>query len=265
MGLFTIPVCFLIFRKRPENVLPWGIKSWEELEEQESSTSAGKYGFPATRSFRTLVFWLILIGIVVISFHGSFTQNEPGAAAQWLTAANSPDAANAAMIGAFMMSCGAIGNLLSKLGVGFIIDKWGAGIANGLLVFLCALGMGIWVFLPSLPIIFYIGAFFLGMCSPVMTVGVPMLLRQVFGDRTYPQVQSYISAVTTFVGGLSSPLLAAILVSSGGLYNSIYIFGFALWIFGAIIFVITNRYRGKLVWVDEDGNALPKQGETKAA
>jgi MFS family permease len=264
LGIFTIPFCFFVFRRRPEDTLPWGVKSWEELREQEAADVA-KYGYPAKKAIIAVAFWLIVLADMGICFHGTFTQNQPGAAGQWLAAVGSPEAANAAMIGAFMISCGAVGNLIGKFSIGFIMDKWGAGIASAVFVGCSGLGMCLWLFLPTSPIVLYAGALLLGMASPVMTVGIPMCIRQCFGDRTYPQVYSYLVTVQMIVSGFSSPLIAQILVSNGGQYTIIYQIGAVMYFAMLIIFAVANRFRGKYQWYDVEGNAMPKTAKELSA
>jgi MFS family permease len=267
LAVFTLPTTLFLFRKRPENVLPWGVKSWDELRQQEADDVA-KYGYPAKKVFFTVAFWILLACIMIATFHGGFTQNQPGAAAQWLAQVGHPDSVNGAMIGAFMISCGAGGNLISKLLSGFIIDKWGPGIASASFIAASALGMLIFVFVPTSPMTLYVGAFLLGCASPVMTVGMPMCVRMIFGDRTFPQIQSYVGFIQMMVGGVAVVGVAIILTNFGGQYISIYIFGAIIYAVGIILFIIANRFVGKYTWFDVNGKPMPqveKKNDDKAA
>jgi hypothetical protein len=256
--VFAFPTALFIIKKRPENVLPWGVSSWEELRQQEADDVA-KYGYPAKKVFLTVAMWLLFICIGIATFHGGFTQNMPGAAGQWLTQAGDPDgAAKGAMMGAFMISCGAGGNMISKLLSGFIIDNWGPGIASASFMFASALGMAIFIFVPTTPLSLYAGAFLLGCASPIMTVGMPMCVRMIFGDRTFPQIQSYIGVIQMLIGGFSTVGVAMIITGFGGQYIAVYAFGAIIYCIGTVIFVIANRFVGKYTWYDEDGNPMPQ-------
>ncbi|MDR1185263.1 MAG: MFS transporter [Coriobacteriales bacterium] len=259
--VFTFPTTIFLFKKRPEHILPWGVKTWEELRQQEADDVA-KYGYPAKKVFFTMAMWLLLAAIAVATFHGGFTQNMPGAASQWLTQAGDPDGAvRGAMVGALMISCGAGGNLISKLLSGFIIDKWGPGIASASFVFASMLGMLVFIFVPTSDVSLYAGAFLLGCASPVMTVGMPMCVRMIFGDRTFPQIQSYVGVIQMLVGGVATVGVALILTNFGGEYVSIYIFGTIIYFIGTIIFIFANRFVGKYPWYDINGKLMPKVGE----
>ncbi|MDR1183672.1 MAG: MFS transporter, partial [Coriobacteriales bacterium] len=69
MGVFTIIPCAFIFRKRDEDVLPWGAKSWTEMENAEG-THAAKYGFPTKKILITFPFWLLMLCQVTETLHG---------------------------------------------------------------------------------------------------------------------------------------------------------------------------------------------------
>jgi MFS family permease len=264
LAIFTIPFCIFVFRRRPDDVLPFGVKSLEELRVQESADVA-KYGYPQKKAILAVAFWLIVLADLGVCFHATWTQNQPGAAAFWLTEVGSVEAANAAMIGAFMISMGALGNLIGKFTVGFIMDKWGAGIAGALFVGVSAIGMCIWLLLPITPIVLYAGALCLGMASPVMTVCIPMCIRQCFGDRTYPPIYSYLVTLQMIMSGFSSPLIAQVLVNSGGNYDVIYQIGIVIYFTMVVIFVIANRFRGKYPWYDVDGNKMPEVAQAAKA
>jgi MFS family permease len=146
-----------------------------------------------------------------------------------------------------------------KLVIGFIIDKFGAGLAAALFALLTCLGMITWLVFPTTPLILYVGACLVGFASPIMTVGMPMTIRQTFGDRTYPRIYSYVVTMQMVVGGIASPLIAIILGAFGGQYSAVYIFGGCVTGSMVILFTIINTFRGKYPQVDEDGNPMPSQ------
>jgi MFS family permease len=262
MGIFTIIPCALIFRKRDEDVLPWGVKSWEELEES-SGGDASNYGLANNKIFSSIPFWLMLICMITLTIHGGLGNNTVGATGYWLGLVGSPEAANFAMIGALMMSVGAIAETVSKIVAGVIIDKWGPAICCAIFMLVPVLGMLIWVFVPASLASLYIGAILFGMIPATIIVAMPMLGLKIFGERTFPVTSSYISAVNTFLSGIMSPVVAWMIVV--GNYSTPFLVACGLWTFAAIIFIITGRYVGKLPWVDAEGNPMPGQEVVTAA
>jgi MFS family permease len=254
MGFFTIIPCAIIFRKRDDDVLPWGVKSWEELEETEGANAA-KYGFPAKRILLTIPFWLILLCQITETLHGGLANNMIGATGYWLGLVGSPEAANFAMIGALMMSVGSISEAISKIAIGAIIDKWGPGIGCSIFIAIPVIGMLIWTLIPASLVTMYLGAILFGCLPATIVVGMPLLIRMVFGERTYPVAQSYVAAVNTFLSGLAAPFIAWIIVT--GSYSTAYLFACGVFAIPIVAYLFIGRYVGKLPWVDVDGNPMP--------
>jgi MFS family permease len=262
MGIFTIIPCAFIFRKRDDDVLPWGVKSWDELESGTEGAHAAKYGFPVKKIFICFPFWLIIICQVTLTIHGALSNNAVGGAGYWLTLSGSPDAVNYAMIGALMMSVASVSDALAKLAAGAIIDKWGPGVGCSVFMVVPIAGMLVWCLIPASVVTLYVGAALFGCVTATIVVGKPLILRAMFGERSYPIVQSYTAAVNTFLSGIMSPFIAWVILVSN--YSTGFLVGCAIWLVAAVLFFIAGRYVGKLEWVDVDGNPMPK-GEVAAA
>jgi MFS family permease len=264
MGVFTMIPCALIFRKRDEDVLPWGVKSWEELQQIEGTTTASRYGFPVKKIFICIPFWIIIFCQVTLTIHGALGNNTVGATGYWLGLVGSPEAANFAMIGALMMSVASVSDALAKLVAGFIIDKWGPGVGCAVFLVIPIAGMLLWVLVPASLATLYIGSALFGCVTATIVVAKPLLLRAMFGERSYPIVQSYTAAVNTFLSGVASIVVPWIILTAN--YSVAYIFGAIVWALGAVLFFVAGRFVNKLKeqWVDVDGNPMPKQEVAKA-
>jgi MFS family permease len=255
IAVFTLIPTIFIFRKRDEDVLPWGVKSWEDLREQEGGGEAAKYGFPAKKVLLTIPFWLILIIQICFTPHGSLMQNGIGATGYMLEVAGDPQAANFAMLGALMMSVGSWVECVAKILIGVLIDKFGPGIASATFCIIAVIGQLLILFIPTTVALLFIGGALFGTVNSVIVVGIPMLIRQVFGEKTYPVVQGYIAAINTFLAGAWSPLVGALIISFT--YRSIYWFGAIATAVPLILFLIVGRFIGKLQFEDDEGNPMP--------
>jgi MFS family permease len=262
MGVFTIIPCAFIFRKRDEDVLPWGAKSWAEMEDTEGAHAA-KYGFPTKKILITFPFWLLMLCQITETLHGGLASNVVGATGYWLGLSNSPDAANFAMIGALMMSVAAISEAVAKLAIGAVIDKWGPGIGCSIFMAIPVIGILLWVFVPASLATLYIGAALFGCITATIVVGMPLILRMTFGERTYPVVQSYMSAVNTFLSGLMAPVIAWVILSTS--YSTAFLLACGVFVIPIVAYIFAGRYVGKLPWVDVDGNPMPVAGEKERA
>jgi MFS family permease len=249
-----IPAIFL-FRKRDDDVLPWGVKSWDELREQEGGDIT-KFGFPPGKIFKSVVFYLFVLCTLCFTLHGSMAQNLVGATTEWLSY---DPAINGAMVGAFGMSVAAVGEACWKILSGIVIDKIGPAWNNAIFTGVAVIGLLIWVFGPKTIPTIYIGGAFFGAATVPIILGGPMLMSAIFGPRTFPIVQGYNAAVNTFFSGLMSPVFAMLILNLG--YTGALGIGAVVWIIPIVsACLIAVFFLGKMPWFDEDGNPLPKAG-----
>lgn len=249
-----IPAIF-IFRKRDTDVLPWGVKSWAEMEAQEDK-SADKYGYPPKRIFKCLAFYFVVFSTICFTLHGSMAQNGVGAVTYWLQ-----DPVRGPMIAALGMSIGTIGEACWKILSGIVIDKVGPALNNAIFTGIAVFGMLLQVLGPKIVPVIYTGGVFFSAATVPIILGGPILMSQLFGPRTFPIVQGYISAVNTFLSGLTSPLMAMMILGVG--YTTAFGIGAVIWIIPIILaLVIAFKFLGKLRWEDEEGNQMPGQLET---
>jgi MFS family permease len=258
LGIATI-IATIIFRKRDEDVLPWGVKSWEELRKQEGSGAAFKFGFPAKKILICVPFWILLICQVLNTPLGSVMQNGVGATGYFLGLVGDPNAANFAMIGALMMSVASVVEAVAKIIMGILIDRFGPGVAGSIFAIISGIGCLGFVVFPTSVVSLFIAASLFGTVNSVIVVALPLLIRQTFGEKTYPVAQGYIAAVNTFLAGTWSPIIGMMVVTYT--YSSIYYFGAAFIVVMAVFLFIAQRFVGKLQFVDDDGNPMPKEGE----
>jgi MFS family permease len=254
-----IPTIF-IFRKRDEDVLPWGVKSWDELQAQEGG-DASKYGYPPKKIFKSVAFYLVVCSTICFTIHGSMAQNGVGAPTYWLSY---DPTINGPMIAAIGMSIGTVGEACWKVLSGFVIDKFGPAINNAIFTGIAVFGMFVMVLGPKIVPVIYAGGIFFSAATVPIILGGPMLMSALFGPRTFPIVQGYISAVNTFLSGLTSPLMAMLILGVG--YTTAFGIGASIWLIPIVIaLVIAFKFLGKMQWEDEDGNPMPKATEADKA
>jgi MFS family permease len=265
MGVFTIIPCALIFRKRDEDVLPWGVKAWEDLERDAEGASGAKYGFPVKKILLSIPFWIILLCQVTETLHGALANNVVGGSGYWLTLSGSPSAANFAMIGALMMSVSSITEALSKVAIGAIIDKWGPGIGCSIFIAIPIFGILVWTLVPASQVSLFIGAALFGCLTATIVVGMPLLIRAAFGERTYPVAQSYVAAVNTFLSGAMAPIFAGVILATS--YSTAYLIAAGIFVIPVVAYMFVGRFIPKMQeqWVDVDGNPAPKREEAAVA
>ncbi len=101
-----------------------------------------------------------------------------------------------AAFGALMISAAMAANIISKFGMGVLIDRIGAVPAAQLFFLVHALGCFVLALHPSGRAALMAGAFLFGTVYAFTTVGLPAVIRQVYGGAQYGRAFAAISLLT---------------------------------------------------------------------
>lgn len=225
-GVLILIPAFFFFRTRPEDV---GLKPFGIEKEIAAGEAPKKTGVNGKFALATISFWAILVAAGLISLGGGYKSLMP-------TAVQSVGGPELAMLGATMVSAGAVGNILGKILLGFLADK--IGIRNGIIILaiLNAIGFAcIFLFLGDNTIPMLIGGFGVGVADAQMSVGLPLLTRECFGDRCYGEIYSYMNMPIAVLGGLGATFVAVVANVTGSFTNA-YACGI---VFAAVIVLLT--------------------------
>lgn len=184
-----LPGIIFIIRLHPshKNLLPYG-----DSGEAANISQSGRLPTITTKNLVTTVFVTACMFTVFTSFVTGMGSHFPGYAEEYQfgTAA-----------GALMLTAGMVGNIVFKLLLGVFSDIMGAVKTCALWMAICAAALGLLSFISVSDILVpIILAFLFGSCYAVAAVGVPLVIKQVFGIRNYPVVFSYAS-IFSFAGG----------------------------------------------------------------
>ena len=99
-------------------------------------------------------------------------------------------------IGAMLVSCGMVGNIGSKFGIGALNDR--IGTPKTLLLSLLAMGLGFGgMIVGAANFLLYPSAVLAGLCMPLCSMCVPMLARHLYAPEVYGRVYPKITMVLT--------------------------------------------------------------------
>ncbi len=180
--LLTLPGVLFVIRERPEDkgLLPYGASrgiapaSGRHAGGEKSRLSFGSATFLVTVAFSVLVYAISGFNAQVSGFATSIGLSPA--------------------VGALMVSASMIGNVVFKLLIGVLSDAFGAPKACGVMMLLNVIGMSVFAFLPvGGDAVAMASAFLYGSIYSVSAVGIPLVVRYVYGPRMQSVAYSYIS------------------------------------------------------------------------
>ncbi len=246
MAVLLLPFTMFVIKRDPSDkgLKPFGFK--EDAEDVEESIA--EVGMPAKKALKTAAFWIMFFGVALTALGMGYNNNQTGIATEFL--AGTSDAGNAAMIGASMVSAAALGNLLSKLGFGFMADRFKLNITFVVFQVVWLLAFALWYFAGTSVAVLIAGGFCLGFCNAPSRVGWPLAVRKLFGNVDYAKLWSYVAVASSIVGGISTSAIAFIYDSTGS-YHGAIIVGMVVVVLIAILAVLALTFVGKYKWEEK--------------
>lgn len=207
--ILTLPALLYPWTVKPQNqnLLPYG---YHQKMQNQSATTAKKMNFMSYAFFCMCLLTVLHTSITGISQHLS-------AMATSIQLSSS--------IGAMMMSLAMLGNISTKLLIGFLSDWLNPLKASLIMIFvnivsLCLLWNSM---ITGQLILLFISSFAFGSIYAVGAVGIPLLTRYFFGFKNYSQAYSIIGFLTN-VGSSSSLALIGYTYDFTGGYQLVIIF-----------------------------------------
>ena len=200
--LMLVPVSVFLLRLRPADagLLPYG----QEGAPETAAAGAPAEGVPAQAAKRSVYFWMIVFGTLLITAAGSFNAHLSPMGISY---------GYGARIGALLVSCSMAGNVLSKNLLGILYDHLGLRRALIFGVGASALGCAL-LLIDSVPVR-VIGAFLFGSAMGTNNVATPLVIKDVFGLRDYGELLSYNTLFMTFGNSLAL-LFGGVMVDAFG-------------------------------------------------
>jgi MFS family permease len=268
MAVLVLPWTILVFRYRPADMglLPYGAEEGDvaalpaETEkaadskddkqskgglfkkggkDKEAELRASLPGVPVRAAVMSVPFICIFILSGCEEYFGGITNQIPAFA-------NSIGESLA--FGATLLSVISMGNIVIKIGVGYLVDKIGVIKTVYVQMTICLIACLVFA-TTTYQWGLYIAAFFLGVQNSVVTVSEPLLVRYFFGERSYAQVYSYIRVAAGLLGSVGIPIVAFIYDVTSA-YTLAFIIGAGLSVFLAGLTFIGERTKHRLKWED---------------
>ncbi|MGN0479845.1 MAG: MFS transporter [Hominenteromicrobium sp.] len=178
--VLTLPGILFIIREHPEEkgLLPYGA-SCSMAQPAGQKTEKLRVSFGSAAFLVAAAFSVLAYAVSGFNAHVSGFATSIGLSAS---------------VGALMVSASMIGNVLFKLLIGVLSDAFGAPKACGVMMLMNIIGMTVFCFLPvGGSVVPMISAFLFGGIYAVAAVGIPLVVRYVYGPRLHSVAYSYIS------------------------------------------------------------------------
>ena len=145
-----------------------------------------------------------------------------------------------------MISVAAVGNICGKVAFGFMSNR--AGLKATFVVFVLAflVGFGLWVFAPASAALL-VGAFLFGSHNALISVGYPLIVRSLYGNKDYSKIFSNLMTVNGLMGGISGTIISFVYQALGS-YQAALIAAMVMVIVIGAVLLVSCSFIGKIKW-----------------
>ncbi len=245
-SLVVILPCSLIMRKKPTDMglAPYG---YEDVLGKGESLPTMR-GASVKVAVASLAFWCLFLFAGIASFiHGGIGQHTPG----YIVSIGFTTS-----FSALVVSAASIGSVFDKLVMGWLNDK--IGVRRTTVIELVCIMMGIvgFVVLRN-PAALIVSTVLFGVQDSLMSVSLPLLIRDIFGSRNYTQIHAWIRTGVGLFGSVSGIAVGAVYDQTGS-FAPAFLALASTCVVAVVAIALAYRSRKKIGWTTEDGVPCPK-------
>lgn len=230
-SLLVFPFSLLVIRLTPKDkgLLPYGASG----EDIEASTPKGVPNAEGLRP-RTLPIIVYSLSMGCVGLGLGFYQHAPS----YAVSIGLP-----ATVGAMLASVIMFGNIVGKLSVGRLLDRFGSRRMGILPVILSFVGIvGIILAGQKNTAMLFISTFFFGAVFCYTAVVTPFSLREMYGTTFFPSVFPIVSMIHTLLGSFGFMIQGYIFDNYGSYIPALY-FSLVMYAIGIILFIVVQRMK----------------------
>jgi MFS family permease len=190
-AILVLPFTLFIIRFKPADLgcMPYGYE--ESQKNTNINDSYNNEGVPSKKALKSMSFYLLLLSLGSFELLNGFSQLLP-------SYANSIQFA--AAIGATMVSFAMIGNIVGKLVMGALSDKFGIEVVTIISISVFGLSLLLLIFGSGNVILALMGACLVGVQQAVSFVSSPILVRKAFGSKDFSSIYSIFASGKMLIG-----------------------------------------------------------------
>lgn len=246
VSLAVILPCSLLMRKKPTDlgIAPYG---YAETARGESGAPPVMRGVAVKVAIVSVAFWCLFVFAGIASFiHGGIEQHMPGYI---------QSIGFTASFAAVIVSAESAGSVIDKLVMGWLNDKIGVRRTTIIELVLIVIGIAGFIYFRN-PVFLILSTVLFGIQDSLMSVSLPLLIRDIFGSKNYTQIHAWIRTGVGLFGSFSGVLVGAVYDSTGTFVPAFAgLMGTCVVAMGCV--VLAYRKRGKLVWEEDEADGLP--------
>ena len=159
----------------------------------------------------------------------------------------------AGMLGAAMISAAAAGNVVGKVLFGWVQDRIGLKATFIIFVAVFFAAFAAWAFVPVAAVLL-VGAFMLGTHNAIISVGYPLLVRNLYGNKDYAKIYSNLMTMNGLMGGFSGTIISFAYQTLGS-YQAAFVAAMAMVVVLGVLIVAACSYIGKIPWPAVDAES----------
>ena len=242
-AFIVILPCCLLFRYRPSDI---GCKPYGGDGLDEELTDRQKSGVRTRAAVASVSFWCLFAFAGIASFnHGGVEQHIPGYMVQ---------IGLGTAFGATVVSAQSAGSVADKFIMGWLNDKIGVQRTTIVELIVIMLGLAGFIFARE-PILLVASAVAFGVQDSLMSVSLPLLIREIFGNKYYTQIHGLIRAGVGTLGTFSGVFVGWV-YDTTGTFEPAFAILIALFAVDIVCVLAAYIFGKKLVWERPEGPAL---------
>ncbi len=243
MAVLVLPWTLFVFKLHPEDV-GWKPYGWTEEDERADQVRLGQHreqsGVPLNKALKTVPFVCMFLFAGLIAYFAGFNSHLPGFA---------QSVGFSALVGSSLLTAVMVGNVVEKFIVGWLNDRIGVQFTVNIQLAMVMLGFLGFILAGDNLVMLYVSAFLFGAQNSLVSVSTPLLVRQIFGERDFPQIFTYTRIGTGIIGCLG-PVTVAGIYDMTGSFTPAFAVGIAITVMSFITVHLAYRFKGKLHWVE---------------
>lgn len=248
IAILVLPWTLFVFKLHPEDI---GLKPYgwtEEIEREDREAGCGNAaaaGVPLKRAIKSVPFACVFLFAGLIAYFGGFNPQLPGYAQ---SLGFDP------IIASSLLTAVMLGNVVEKLVTGWLNDKVGVRLTVNIQLVMVVCGLAGLIFAGDNIFLLYASAFLFGAQNSLVSVSTPLVIRELFGERDFPQIFSY-ARIGTGVIGCLGPVTVAGIYDLSGSFVPAFAVGIAVAVLSFVVVHVAYAFEDKVRQSCDEGRS----------